>query len=114
MSTLYITKQNTKLTKKGKRIVIKEKKDIEWRDAIYYQFYETGWGVTPHYGIRTDRYKLIRFETDPVTWELYDLNQDPGEMHNLYGNSKYEEIRLELHTKLEELRKKYSLAGRGV
>ncbi len=89
-----------------------EEKDTGWRDAIYYQFYETGWGVTPHYGIRTDRYKLIRFETDPVTWELYDLSQDPGEMHDLYGKEDYKEIRVELKAKLVELRKQYSIMGR--
>ena len=91
--------------------LMKENKNTEWRDAIYYQFYETGWGVTPHYGIRTDRYKLIRFETDPVSWELYDLHQDPVEMHNLYGNREYEEVQNELHIKLRDLRKKYSLTG---
>ena len=28
---------------------------------MYYRFYEPGYGVGPHYGIRTDRYKLIHF-----------------------------------------------------
>ena len=34
----------------------------EWRDAIYYRYYEYphGWHlVRPHYGVRTERYKLI-------------------------------------------------------
>ncbi|MFW5821237.1 MAG: sulfatase [Bacteroidota bacterium] len=91
--------------------LIKGEEDIEWRDAIYYQFYETGWGVSPHYGIRTDSYKLIRFEGNTVSWELYDLKQDPDEMHNVYGKAEYEHVQEELHMKLAELREKYSLTG---
>jgi arylsulfatase A-like enzyme len=92
--------------------LIKGKEGIEWRDAIYYQFYESGWGVTPHYGIRTDRFKLIRFKTKPLTWELYDLNKDPVEMNNLYNNEDYKEIQEALQAKLAELRKQYYLTSK--
>ncbi len=37
-------------------------KDVKnWRNAIYYHYYEypAGHRVKRHYGIRTDRYKLI-------------------------------------------------------
>ena len=41
--------------------------------------------VKRHYGIRTERYKLIHFY-NYINWrELYDLQADPTEMHNLYG-----------------------------
>jgi hypothetical protein len=43
----------------------------------------------PHFGIRTGRYKLIRFYGDGDFWELYDLEKDPGEVRNIYGNPKY-------------------------
>lgn len=78
-----------------------------WRDAIYYRYYEYphGWhAVRPHYGIRTDRYKLIHFEGDVDHWELYDLEADPQEMQNLYGIHGYHTIQEELHGRLAELR----------
>lgn len=79
----------------------------EWRDAIYYHFYEKGWGVSPHYGIRTDRYKLIHYYDLIDSWELYDLQKDPAEMNNLIQNPEYEQIVKDLKTKLKELQTKY-------
>ena len=54
----------------------------EWRDAIYYTYYEFPGEhhVKRHYGVRTDRYKLIHFYYDIDVWELYDLEEDPNEM----------------------------------
>ncbi|MCY1722458.1 sulfatase [Prolixibacteraceae bacterium Z1-6] len=80
---------------------------VKWRDAIYYHFYEKGWGVPMHYGIRTDRYKLIHYYGEVDHWELYDLQNDPAEMNNLYGNVDYKEIQQELHIRLKELQQKY-------
>ncbi|MCH5598942.1 DUF4976 domain-containing protein [Niabella ginsengisoli] len=61
--------------------------DASWRKEIYYHYYELSFGLTKHYGIRTDRYKLIHFYGDIDSWELYDLKKDPHEMHNLYNNA---------------------------
>ena len=77
-----------------------------WRDAIYYRYYEFphGWHkVRPHYGVRTDRYKLIHFGGDMDVWELYDLASDPNEMHNLYGQDDYANIETTLHERLNQL-----------
>ena len=41
--------------------------------------------VQPHYGVRTERYKLIYFNKINQ-WELYDLEKDPHEMKNLYAD----------------------------
>ena len=81
----------------------------EWRDAIYYTYYEypSVHMVKRHYGIRTDRYKLIHFYYDIDEWELFDLQNDPNEMNNIYSNPKYSEIKEEMHKKLSELRIKY-------
>ncbi len=59
----------------------------EWRKSVYYHYYEFPYGwhnVKKHYGIRTDRYKLIHFYDDIDAWELYDLRKDPRELHNIY------------------------------
>ncbi len=70
--------------------------DVEWRDAIYYHYYERGYGAAPHYGVRTKRYKLIRFYDEVNSWELYDLETDPNEMKNLYTDTNYEQTIKEL------------------
>ena len=85
------------------------KKVNNWRDAIYYHFYEypSVHMVKRHYGIRTDRYKLIHFYYDIDEWEMYDLQEDPDEMNSVYGQPAYSEIQTMLHKKLEELRVQY-------
>ena len=57
--------------------------------------------------MKTDRYKLIHFYDDIDAWELYDLETDPTEMHNLYGKEGYEGITAELHKELERLQLQY-------
>ncbi|WP_226982957.1 sulfatase [Zobellia nedashkovskayae] len=81
----------------------------EWRDAIYYTYYEypAEHKVKRHYGIRTDRYKLIHFYYDIDVWELYDLEQDSTEMNNLYDNPEYASVQENMHKQLQDLRKKY-------
>ncbi len=81
----------------------------EWRGAIYYHYYEypNEHAVKRHYGIRTDRYKLIHFYYDIDIWELYDLQEDPQEMDNLYGKKKYEGLVKELKEQLEGLQERY-------
>ena len=84
-------------------------KKIPWRDAIYYHYYEypSVHRVKRHYGVRTDRYKLIHFYYDVDEWEMYDLETDPMEMSNIYDDPAYANIRGMLHERLEELRKQY-------
>ncbi len=83
--------------------------DAQWRDAIYYNYYEFPGEhhVKRHYGIRTDRYKLIHFYYDIDHWELYDLEKDPTEMLNVYNDEAYTKIRAQMHKKLDEVRLKY-------
>ena len=82
-----------------------------WRDAIYYQYYE-GEGkvhnVYRHYGVRTERYKLMYFYT-LGEWEFYDMKKDPHEMHNQYGNPEYRAEIERLRGWLGELRKLYKV-----
>lgn len=84
-------------------------KQVPWRDAVYYQYYEYPGEhkVKRHYGIRTDRYKLIHFYYDIDEWELFDLEKDPNEMKNVYNDSDYAKVKALMHSKLEDLRKKY-------
>lgn len=84
-------------------------KSDEWRDAVYYTYYEypSVHMVKRHYGVATDRYKLMHFYYDIDEWEMYDLEKDPNEMNNVYDNPEYAEVQEQLHTRLSELRNHY-------
>ncbi|TPE43913.1 sulfatase family protein [Pontibacter mangrovi] len=83
-------------------------KKAKGREAMYYHYYENGeHAVSPHFGIKTARYKLIRFYKRVEGWELYDLQKDPQEMHNLYGKKGYEKITAKLRKQLDGLIEKY-------
>ena len=82
-------------------------KDIAWRKEIYYHYYERSFGLTPHYGIRTDRYKLLHFYGAIDSWEFYDLKKDASEMHNGYTDPKNKAIISDLKQRLRQLQEKY-------
>lgn len=96
---------------KGKAATKEDKQAIKnWRDAIYYHFYEypAEHAVRRHYGLRTDRYKLIHFYGHDVnSWELFDLKNDPHELHNLYGQPEMQKVQRQLHHRLELLQIQY-------
>lgn len=60
----------------------------EWRDAFLYEyFWERMFPQTPTVlGVRTDRYKLMKYHGVWDRYELYDLLEDPDERRNLIGN----------------------------
>ena len=79
-----------------------------WREDWFYAFYEyPGPNMVPkNRGIRTERYKLIEYwEQDPKQYELYDLQSDPGERQNLYGDSKHADLTNQLLKRMYELGK---------
>jgi arylsulfatase A-like enzyme len=84
----------------------------EWRDAIYYRYYQTGvWHNVPkHRGIRTDRYKLIYYD-DLGEWELFDLAEDPDEQVNLFGSAEHAAIAASLRDRLVALARWYEDDG---
>ncbi len=100
----------------GKSLVplFKNGKANNWRKELYYHFYDypaVGM-VRRHYGIRTDRYKLIHwygkgYGTDPDidSWELYDLKNDSLEIHNVYGDRRYAREQNKLYNDLVHMRK---------
>ncbi len=96
----------------GKSLVpiLKGETPDDWRDSFYYHYYEyPGWHmVHRHYGVRTDRYKLIHFYRINE-WELYDLQEDPNEMQSVYGEPAYADIQADLHKELDRLRKELNV-----
>lgn len=81
----------------------------EWRKSLYYHYYEFPGehAVRRHYGIRTDRYKLIHFYNDIDEWELFDLQNDPSEMKNLYGIAEFQNLGDSLKIELKKLQEQY-------
>lgn len=88
---------------------MKGEKPKDWRTSLYYHFYEypAEHAVKRHYGVRTDRYKLIHFYNDIDVWELYDLQNDPMEMHNIYNEPGNEALIDSLKTELNKLQEQY-------
>ena len=81
-----------------------------WRKSIYYHYYEypAEHSVKRHYGVRSsDGYKLIHFYNDINEWELYDMNKDPNELNNIYGQKGTEKITKRLMNELIKLQKQY-------
>ena len=94
----------------------------DWRKSIYYRYYAKEYGIPPQYGVRTERYKLIRYLgpvgtdfgpagvkpgrwLDVDQWGLFDLQQDPVEVTNLHGRSESRETVAALKAELDRLRK---------
>jgi len=77
----------------------------DWRRSMYYRYYHPGHhNVAVHYGVRTERYKLIFFNK-LNQWELYDLQKDPTEMKNVYSDPAYKKVVEDLKKELYRLKK---------
>ncbi len=91
----------------------------DWRTSMYYRYWLhlAHHGVYAHYGVRTERHKLIYYyaqalgtpgaiEDDQVPeWELFDLERDADEMHSVYGNPAYRDVADRLKAELRRLRR---------
>lgn len=59
-------------------------------------------------GVRTSKWKYLRYINDKRSEELYDLIKDPGEVKNLAGKVRYKKVLEELRNKNDELAEKYA------
>jgi len=93
--------------------VLKGQKQDKPRKEHYYHYYESPSEhyVPRHYGITTDRYKLIHFYFNIYNniddWELFDLEKDPNELVDVYNDPQYSSVRDSLHGELRKLMSKY-------
>jgi arylsulfatase A-like enzyme len=95
--------------------LLKGQTPTDWRKAFYYHYYEypTPHHVRPHYGVVTDRYKLVRFYgEDADTWELFDLHKDPHELRSVYGQASYADTQRNLEKELVRLRTELQVPDR--
>ncbi|HTM48233.1 MAG TPA: sulfatase [Bryobacteraceae bacterium] len=110
------------------RPLLEGKAPAGWRSSVYYAYFENSWTlrgkskeemsdptfqyftphrVSPHRGVRTDRYKLIEYYSEGDYWELFDLKEDPNELKNLYGAPASAQITAGLKQELSRLRAQY-------
>ena len=85
--------------------ILKGRTPGNWRKEHYYHYYEYPGShmVKRHYGMSTDRYKLMHYYYDIDEWEMYDRKTDPEEMKNVYNDPAYEKVREKLHKRLNKL-----------
>ena len=81
----------------------------DWRRDVYYHYFEfpAAHSVRAHFGVRSDRYKLVRFYGDIDHWEFYDLKSDPREMNNRIRDPKVQGIVTRMKGRLAELRRHF-------
>ena len=86
--------------------VLRGRTPADWRTSMYYRYYHDpgDHNTRAHYGVRTRTHKLIYFWKKDQ-WELFDLVNDPQEMHNLYGQPGQEALTASLKTELARLKK---------
>ena len=103
-----------------------KEKPSDWRTATYYRYWmhmAHNLGTPAHFGVRSERYKLIffygtdfvknknakkdgnrSFANTPAAWEFYDLAKDPSEMRNEYNNPEYKAEIAQLKAELKRQR----------
>ena len=74
--------------------LLSDPETAEKRQEIYYEYYwEYDFPMTPTvFGMRTDRYKYIRYHGIWDRNELYDLREDPEEIYNLIEDPDNQEL----------------------
>jgi len=92
-----------------------------WKKEAYYQYWMhmAHHDVPSHIAMRTKRYKLIQFygtagtkgfgserseHATPPAWELYDLQNDPYEVDNLYDDPAHADVVQDLKARFRDLR----------
>lgn len=77
----------------------------DWRKDFFYEHRTATKIIPPCEGVRSDRWKYIRWVgCEPVVEELYDLQADPFEEHNLVGDAAFADQLASLRTRWAELR----------
>lgn len=85
-------------------------KVTNWRSSFMFEYYvddEYPYAGPNMLALRSDRYKLVDNFLENDIDELYDLQNDPGEMKNLINDPKYDEVEKEMRAELEKHKKKY-------
>jgi arylsulfatase A-like enzyme len=85
--------------------ILRGRPPSDWRTSMYYRYYHDpgDHNTRAHYGVRTRTHKLIYFWKKDQ-WELFDLVDDPYELHNLYGEPGVDTLTASLKAELARLK----------
>lgn len=103
---------HTEMQGRSLRPLLQSESPMDWRKAFYYRYceYPQPHRVLSHYGVRTERYKLVHYPT-MNGWGLFDLQVDPREVRNFYNAPAYTGFVTELKALLTKLKAEVSDAG---
>lgn len=80
-----------------------EGKNINWRNEVFCEHLYKHNRIPRSEGIRTERWKYIRYFKHPEFKELYNLSKDPLEEENLAGYRRYREQMLEFDQRCNKM-----------
>ena len=94
------------------RLLLSGRSIEDWREAVYYRYFEDSPQRPSHFGVRTKTHKLIYYDgleskPDAERWELYDLVEDPSELRNVYDDAAYAATTKALEATLEGLQMQF-------
>jgi arylsulfatase A-like enzyme len=107
------------------RPILRGKAPPDWRTELYYRYWmhRAHFDIPAHLGVRTREHKLIYFYGEScgktgalpppaaTGWELYDLQQDPNELNNLYADPAAQTTVHKLKGRIKELQRQYGDTG---
>ncbi|TPX07692.1 uncharacterized protein E0L32_010588 [Thyridium curvatum] len=99
------------------RSLVQGKTPENWQQVAYHRYWmhnDMIHNAYAHYGVRDQRYKLIYWynedfclegarpgDADQKEWELFDCDEDPLELFNVYDDPKYQDVRRKMTLMLE-------------
>jgi len=85
--------------------ILRGEMPADWRTSVYYHYYEfpDSHRVQSHYGVRTATHKLIWYDAI-AEWELFDLVNDPHELHSIHADAAAQATFATLRGELSKLR----------
>lgn len=88
-------------------VTLLKNENAEWRKSFMYEYFQESYapGFVTATGVRNKKYKYIEYP-DMINDidELYDLENDPGEMINLINSPDHQTVRSEMKAELEKLK----------
>jgi arylsulfatase A-like enzyme len=88
--------------------VVSGKQESLDRDTILIEHLWEFKNIPPSEGVRTAGWKYFRYVNDKSLEELYNLENDPGEIINLARNPEYKDVLENLRSKTDKLAQKYA------
>ena len=70
-------------------------------EKVFFEHYGAYWGLHPFRGVLNRRFKYVRYYGEDDTEEMYDLENDPDELHNIASDSAFDDVRRELADEVE-------------